>query len=114
MFVHDNGCLDCQVYQRSADLFLGVPFNIASYALLTEIFARLLGLCAGKLHMVFGDVHLYSNAIQAAVVQNQREPKNLPFVCLPSDLAFDNWGMPIDYELIQYYPYSPLYVAVAV
>jgi thymidylate synthase len=73
-----DGRLSCQMYQRSADLFLGVPFNIASYALLTEMLAHVHGLQGGELTLTFGDVHLYRNHFQQAETQLARTPGRLP------------------------------------
>ena len=73
-----NGLLSCQLYQRSADIFLGVPFNIASYALLTHMIARICGLQAGEFVHVLGDAHLYSNHFNQAREQILRKPGGLP------------------------------------
>ncbi|MEL8056401.1 MAG: thymidylate synthase [Pseudomonadota bacterium] len=90
-----NGRLNCQLYQRSADVFLGVPFNIASYALLTMMMARATGLEPGEFVHTFGDAHLYSNHLEQAELQLTRKPYPLPTMTLNPDKT-DLFGW--DYE----------------
>jgi thymidylate synthase len=92
-FVH-NGKLSCQMYQRSADLFLGVPFNIASYALLTHMIAQVCNLKVGELIMTFGDAHIYKNHFDQVNEQLVREPYNLPTLWLnPNINNIDDFRM---------------------
>ncbi|MCY3969867.1 MAG: thymidylate synthase [Acidobacteria bacterium] len=109
-----KGRLSCQLYQRSGDLFLGVPFNIASYALLLMMVAQVCDLAPGELVHTFGDAHLYSNHVEQAREQLSRQPRRLPRMRLNPDVAsvFD-FG-PDDFELVGYDPHPPIRAAVAV
>ena len=109
-----DGKLSCQLYQRSADIFLGVPFNIASYALLTMMLAQVCGLQAGEFVHTLGDAHLYSNHFEQARLQLTREPRPLPSMTLnPAvDNLFDFKYE--DFELSGYNPHPHIKAAVAV
>ena len=109
-----EGKLSCQLYQRSADIFLGVPFNIASYALLTMMLAQVCGLQAGEFIHTLGDAHLYSNHFEQARLQLTREPRPLPSMTLnPAvDNLFDFKYE--DFELSGYDPHPHIKAAVAV
>lgn len=109
-----QGRLSCQLYQRSADLFLGVPFNIASYALLTMMIAQVTGLGIGDFVHTFGDAHLYSNHLEQAEEQLTRQPRALstmrinPQVRSIFDFTYD------DFELLNYDPHPHIPAPVAV
>ncbi len=109
-----DGRLSCQLYQRSADIFLGVPFNIASYSLMTLMIAQVTGLEPGEFVHTFGDAHLYQNHIQQARLQLSREPRPLPQMKLNSkissifDFEFD------DFQLENYDPHPHIRAPIAV
>jgi len=109
-----NGRLSCQLYQRSADVFLGVPFNIASYSLLTMMMAQVTGLRAGEFVHTFGDVHLYLNHVEQAKLQLSREPFPLPQMKINPEVK-DIFSFKYeDFELLNYrsHPHIPAEVAV--
>ena len=109
-----DGKLSCQLYQRSADTFLGVPFNIASYALLTMMMAQVCDLQPGEFVHTFGDVHLYSNHIDQALLQLSREPRSLPTIKInPSVKSIFNFKFE-DFELVNYDPHPHIKAAVSV
>ena len=89
-YISKSGQLSCQMYQRSADMFLGVPFNIASYALLQSILANILNLTPGEFVHTFGDAHIYKNSIDQVKEQLSREPKKLPKLVMPNIDSIDS------------------------
>lgn len=101
-----NGKLSCQLYQRSADIFLGVPFNIASYALLTHMMAQVCGLQVGDFVHTLGDAHLYHNHIEQAKLQLSREPRPLPYLRLNPEVK-DLFGFCYDDFTIEGYDPHP-------
>jgi thymidylate synthase len=113
-FYVQDGKLSCQLYQRSADLFLGVPFNIASYALMTEMVAAVCGLLPGEFVHTFGDIHIYQNHLEQVDEQLKRSPRPLPvlrFNRVPERLEDFQYA---DLELIGYDPYPAIKAPIAV
>ena len=109
-----EGRLSCQLYQRSADIFLGVPFNIASYALLTMMIAQVLGLKPGDFVHTFGDAHLYLNHLEQADEQLTRTPKGLPEMKIAPQVGDIFSYTYDDFELLGYDPAPHIKAAVSV
>lgn len=113
-FYVTDGKLSCQLYQRSADLFLGVPFNIASYALLTMMVAKICNLIPFEFVHTFGDLHLYANHREQAELQLSREPRNKPAMKINgnqkkiTDFVFD------DFQLLDYDPHPPIKAPISI
>lgn len=117
-YVHDIDSekpgLSCQLYQRSADLFLGVPFNIASYALLTQMVAQVCGYEARDFVHTFGDLHLYQNHLDQAKLQLTREPKKIPTMWINPEINDIHAFTGDDFELRDYHPDPHIKAAVSV
>jgi thymidylate synthase len=109
-----DGRLSCQLYQRSADIFLGVPFNIASYALLTLMVAQVTGLAPGEFIHTLGDAHLYSNHLEQADLQLQRQPRLLPAMRLNPEVRSLFDFRYEDFALLNYDPHPGIKAPVAV
>tara|TARA_Y100000589_G_scaffold323411_1_gene357904 strand:+ start:13 stop:876 length:864 start_codon:yes stop_codon:yes gene_type:complete len=115
-FYISNGMISCHMYQRSADMFLGVPFNIASYALLLSIFAEILNLKPKRFIHSFGDAHIYLNSIDQVKEQISREPKALPILKIPNLNSIEdlkNFKVD-DFTLENYNPHPPIKARMAV
>jgi thymidylate synthase len=109
-----DGKLSCQMYQRSADVFLGVPFNIASYALLTLMVAQVTDLAPGEFIHTFGDAHLYNNHLEQAQIQLEREPRPLPTLRInPAIRSIFDFRFE-DFQLENYHPHPHISAPVAV
>jgi thymidylate synthase len=109
-----DGKLSCQLYQRSADFFLGVPFNIASYSLLTMMIAQVTGLQPGEFVHTFGDAHIYINHLDQVDEQLSREPKPLPQMKINPAVTDINKFQFSDFELVNYEPWPAIKAPIAV
>ncbi len=112
-FYVQDGKLSCQLYQRSADVFLGVPFNIASYALLTHMIANICDLRVGEFVHTLGDAHLYTNHLEQAEEQLSRKPLTPPKIIVKDRESIDNYEFE-DFEIVnyQFHPHIPAKVAI--
>ena len=112
-YVH-NGCLSCQVYQRSADIFLGLPFNITSYALLTYMVAHQTKMKPAKLIWIGGDCHLYKNHIQQAKIQLNRKPFEVPTLSFKRDVKDIFSYQSSDFNILNYRYHETIKAPIAV
>jgi len=113
-YVSNNGRLSCHMYQRSCDVFLGIPFNIASYALLTHVIAQVCGLRVGELIISTGDTHIYSNHVEQVKEQLTREPLPLPTLWLNPEIKdIDKFTMD-DIKLVEYQSHKAIKAEMAV
>lgn len=113
-FYVNDGKLSCQLYQRSADVFLGVPFNIASYSLLTHMIAQVTGLEVGEFVHTIGDAHIYSNHLDQIKTQLAREPRKLPSIELDKDVCHIDEFTYDSFKLVGYDPHPTIKGTVAV
>ncbi len=109
-----NGKLSCQMYQRSADFFLGVPFNIASYALFTHMIAQVCDLEVGEFIHTFGDAHIYLNHIEAVEQQLKNKPYSLPKLSMNKDIKNIDDFKESDFKLINYRSHESIKAPMAV
>lgn len=109
-----NGRLSCQLYQRSGDVFIGVPFNIASYSLLTHMIAHVTGLEVGEFIHTIGDAHIYTNHIEQIKTQLEREPRPLPTLKIKRQVTDIDDFVYEDFELVGYNPHPAIKGKVAV
>jgi thymidylate synthase len=113
-FYVSNNKLSCQLYQRSADIFLGVPFNIASYSILTHMIANVCGLSPGDFIHTLGDAHIYQNHIDQANIQLLRDTKKLPNIKFRKRFENINDFKYEDFEITDYIPHPSISAPIAV
>lgn len=113
-YVTNGAALHCHLYQRSGDVGLGVPFNIASYALLMTLIAHCCNLTPGTLHHTLGDAHIYTNHVDALKTQIARDPRPWPALALTTDATTPFDIRPEDIKLVGYAPHPPISMAMAV